>query len=99
MFEKIWDDHVVRAEGGKQTILYIDLQLVHEVTSAQAFEGRGSRPMWRQATSTSEPPWRHDSSTTSAMARLTEPSERMLASSRYKDIVGSLLMRLLELPL
>jgi 3-isopropylmalate/(R)-2-methylmalate dehydratase large subunit len=39
MFEKIWDDHVVRAESGKQTILYIDLQLVHEVTSPQAFEG------------------------------------------------------------
>jgi 3-isopropylmalate/(R)-2-methylmalate dehydratase large subunit len=39
MFEKIWDHHVVRAEEGKQTILYIDLQLVHEVTSAQAFEG------------------------------------------------------------
>ena len=39
MFEKIWDDHVVHAEAGKQTILYIDLHLVHEVTSAQAFEG------------------------------------------------------------
>ena len=38
MFEKIWDDHVVHAEPGKQTILYIDFQLVHEVTSAQAFE-------------------------------------------------------------
>jgi len=39
MFEKIWDDHVVLAEPGKQTLLYIDLQLVHEVTSPQAFEG------------------------------------------------------------
>ncbi len=39
MFEKIWDDHVVHTEEGKQTILYIDLQLVHEVTSPQAFEG------------------------------------------------------------
>jgi len=39
MFEKIWDDHVVLAEPERQTILYIDLQLVHEVTSAQAFEG------------------------------------------------------------
>jgi len=38
-FEKIWDQHVVLAEEGKQTILYIDMQLVHEVTSAQAFEG------------------------------------------------------------
>lgn len=39
MFEKIWDQHVVHAEPNKQTILYIDLHLVHEVTSPQAFEG------------------------------------------------------------
>jgi 3-isopropylmalate/(R)-2-methylmalate dehydratase large subunit len=39
IIEKIWDAHVVEAEAGKQTILYIDLHLVHEVTSAQAFEG------------------------------------------------------------
>ncbi len=39
MFEKIWDEHVVLAEPGKQAILYIDLHLVHEVTSPQAFEG------------------------------------------------------------
>ncbi len=38
MFEKIWDSHVVHAEEGHQSILYIDLQLVHEVTSPQAFE-------------------------------------------------------------
>lgn len=39
MLDKIWDEHVVRYEPGQQTILYIDLQLVHEVTSPQAFEG------------------------------------------------------------
>ncbi len=39
MFEKIWDAHVVAAPEGQQTILYIDLHLVHEVTSPQAFEG------------------------------------------------------------
>ena len=39
MFEKIWNQHVVHSEPQKQTILYIDLHLVHEVTSAQAFEG------------------------------------------------------------
>jgi 3-isopropylmalate/(R)-2-methylmalate dehydratase large subunit len=39
IFEKIWDAHLVHAEPGKQAILYIDLHLVHEVTSAQAFEG------------------------------------------------------------
>jgi 3-isopropylmalate/(R)-2-methylmalate dehydratase large subunit len=37
--EKIWDAHVVQREDGKPDLLYIDLHLVHEVTSAQAFEG------------------------------------------------------------
>jgi len=37
--EKIWDAHVVSHEAGKPDLLYIDLHLVHEVTSAQAFEG------------------------------------------------------------
>jgi len=39
MFEKIWDNHVIHSEEGKPSILYIDLHLVHEVTSPQAFEG------------------------------------------------------------
>jgi 3-isopropylmalate/(R)-2-methylmalate dehydratase large subunit len=38
LFEKIWNQHVVFDEPGRQTILYIDLHLVHEVTSPQAFE-------------------------------------------------------------
>ena len=39
MFEKIWENHEIVAEQGKPSILYIDLHLVHEVTSPQAFEG------------------------------------------------------------
>ena len=41
MFEKIWEAHEVRgpAQEGGPSLLYIDLHLVHEVTSAQAFEG------------------------------------------------------------
>lgn len=39
MFEKIWDQHVVHAPDSGPAILYIDLHLVHEVTSPQAFEG------------------------------------------------------------
>jgi 3-isopropylmalate/(R)-2-methylmalate dehydratase large subunit len=39
VFEKIWDAHVVREALGETTLLYIDLHLVHEVTSPQAFEG------------------------------------------------------------
>jgi 3-isopropylmalate/(R)-2-methylmalate dehydratase large subunit len=39
LYDKIWDSHVVCEEAGKPALLYIDLQLVHEVTSPQAFEG------------------------------------------------------------
>ena len=39
LFDKIWNKHIVHEEEGKPTLLYIDLHLVHEVTSPQAFEG------------------------------------------------------------
>ncbi|MFO7173905.1 MAG: 3-isopropylmalate dehydratase large subunit, partial [Bacillota bacterium] len=39
LFEKIWESHVVHEEPGRPALLYIDLHLVHEVTSPQAFEG------------------------------------------------------------
>jgi 3-isopropylmalate/(R)-2-methylmalate dehydratase large subunit len=39
IIQKIWDNHVVLAEEGKPDLIYIDLHLVHEVTSPQAFEG------------------------------------------------------------
>ncbi len=39
LFDKVWDSHVVYEEKGKPSILYVDLHLVHEVTSPQAFEG------------------------------------------------------------
>ena len=39
MLEKIWDEHVVHAQSPARSILYVDLHLVHEATSPQAFEG------------------------------------------------------------
>ena len=39
LFEKLWDAHIVREFPGQPTLLYIDLHLVHEVTSPQAFDG------------------------------------------------------------
>jgi 3-isopropylmalate/(R)-2-methylmalate dehydratase large subunit len=39
MFEKIWDSHVVREATGEPALIYVDLHLVHEVTSPQAFDG------------------------------------------------------------
>jgi len=37
--EKVWDDHLVRSASGEPDLLYIDLHLIHEVTSPQAFDG------------------------------------------------------------
>jgi len=39
LFDKIWDEHVVCVPSGQPPVLYIDLHLVHEVTSPQAFDG------------------------------------------------------------
>lgn len=39
IIEKVWEQHVVHREEGKPDLLYIDLHLIHEVTSPQAFEG------------------------------------------------------------
>jgi 3-isopropylmalate/(R)-2-methylmalate dehydratase large subunit len=49
LFRKIWDAHVVEAPEGEPALLYVDLHLVHEVTSPQAFEGlrAAGRPVRR----------------------------------------------------
>ena len=43
LFDKIWDSHVVTEQEGAPAVLYIDLHLVHEVTSPQAFTGLRQR--------------------------------------------------------
>ena len=45
LFDKVWDRHIVAQGDNAPTILYIDLHLVHEVTSPQAFEGLRQREL------------------------------------------------------
>ena len=49
LYDKLWDDHVVYSEKDGTATIYIDRQLLHEVTSPQAFEGLtlARRPVWR----------------------------------------------------
>ena len=49
LYDKIWDAHLVGQRKDRNSLLYIDLQLLHEVTSPQAFEGLSlaNRPLWR----------------------------------------------------
>lgn len=51
LYDKLWEAHVVRDNGDGTALLYIDRQLVHEVTSPQAFAGLrlANRPVWRVA--------------------------------------------------
>ena len=51
LYDKLWEDHIVQTEEDGSSLIYIDRQLVHEVTSPQAFEGlrlSGRKP-WRTA--------------------------------------------------
>jgi 3-isopropylmalate/(R)-2-methylmalate dehydratase large subunit len=43
LFQKVWENHVVVEEAGRPSVLYIDLHLIHEVTSPQAFSGLRAR--------------------------------------------------------
>ena len=51
LYDKLWNDHVVRTEEDGTATLYIDRHLVHEVTSPQAFEGlrMAGRKLWRSS--------------------------------------------------
>lgn len=49
LYDKIWDAHLVKAREDGSSLIYVDRQLLHEVTSPQAFEGLklADRPLWR----------------------------------------------------
>ncbi len=74
--EKVWDDHVVRSAEGEPDLLYIDLQLVHEVTSPQAFEGlrmAGRKVRRTELTLATED---HNTPTLNILAPIADPVSR-----------------------
>ena len=74
--EKVWDAHVVRSAEGEPDLLYIDLHLVHEVTSPQAFEGLrlAGRPVRRtDLTLATED---HNTPTLNILAPIADPVSR-----------------------
>ena len=74
--EKVWDAHVVRAVDGEPDLLYIDLPLVHEVTSPQAFEGlrmNGRRVRRPDLTLATED---HNTPTLNILAPIADPVSR-----------------------
>ncbi|MGV6858415.1 MAG: 3-isopropylmalate dehydratase large subunit [bacterium] len=73
LYDKLWDAHVVREEEDGTALLYIDRQLVHEVTSPQAFEGLklAGRNPWRTDSVLAVPD--HNVPTTSRAQGITDP--------------------------
>jgi 3-isopropylmalate/(R)-2-methylmalate dehydratase large subunit len=80
LYDKLWDAHIVRQEDDGTALIYIDRQLLHEVTSPQAFEGLriANRKPWRIDTNLATPD--HNVPTTDltgGVASITDPISRI----------------------
>src|SRR5262249_3867002 len=91
LYDKLWDSHVVHVEPDGTALLYIDRHLVHEVTSAQAYEGlklAGRRP-WRvdSVVATAD----HNTPTTNwneGMAGVRDPFAKLQIETLDKNMKG-----------
>src|SRR6478609_3659040 len=83
--DKVWESHIVRSAPGEPDLLYIDLHLVHEVTSPQAFDGlrlagRGvRRPDLTLATED------HNTPTLNILAPIADPVSRLQVDTLRKN--------------
>ena len=77
LYDKLWDDHVVRSEEDGTSLLYIDRHLVHEVTSPQAFEGLrlAGRKLWRADANLATPD--HNVPTADRDAGIADPVSKL----------------------
>jgi len=77
LYDKLWNDHVVRSEEDGTALLYIDRHLVHEVTSPQAFEGLriANRTPWRASSIVAVPD--HNVPTTDRSVGIVDPVAKL----------------------
>ena len=82
LYDKLWDAHLVEQREDGTALIYIDRHLIHEVTSAQAFEGLtlAKRPVWRKSANLAVPD--HNVSTLASerrggLAALPDPVSRL----------------------
>src|SRR3977135_1467167 len=97
--KKLWDSHVVRSTPEEPDLLYVDLHLIHEVTSPQAFEGlrltgrRVRRPDLTVATMDHNVPTRGGVGGAGAGGRRSSPAGRWRCSLRTAGLRVSLSIR------
>lgn len=77
LYDKLWDSHVVRENDDGTSLLYIDRQLIHEVTSPQAFEGLrlANRTPWRLSANLATPD--HNVPTTARDQGIADPISKL----------------------
>lgn len=77
LYDKLWDSHVVRENDDGTSLLYIDRQLIHEVTSPQAFEGlrMSGRTPWKVKANLATPD--HNVPTTDRAQGIVDPVSRL----------------------
>ncbi len=87
LYDKLWDEHVVREEQDGTSLLYIDRHLVHEVTSPQAFEGLrlAGRQAWRTDTVLATPD--HNVPTTDRSQGIEDPVSRIQVETLDQNCV------------
>ena len=85
LYDKLWDDHVVRTDDNGTVLLYIDRQLVHEVTSPQAFEGlrMAGRKLWRSSATIATPD--HNVPTLGRSKGIDDPIARLQVETLDKN--------------
>lgn len=77
LYDKLWEDHLVRADENGMSLIYIDRHLVHEVTSPQAFEGLrlAGRKLWCTKAALATPD--HNVPTTARAEGIADPISRL----------------------
>ncbi len=85
LYDKLWDDHVVYSEEDGTATIYIDRQLLHEVTSPQAFEGLNlaGRPVWRISANLAVSD--HNVPTTDRSAGISDPISKLQVDTLDKN--------------
>lgn len=85
LFEKIWNSHVVFEAAGQPALLYVDLHLVHEVTSPQAFEGLAKARRKVRCPERTFATMDHNVPTTDRSLPITDPDSRLQIEMMRKN--------------
>ena len=87
LYDKLWDQHLVRADADGTSLIYVDRHLVHEVTSPQAFEGLrlAGRELWRPGANLATPD--HNVPTVDRAAGIQDPVSRLQVETLDRNCV------------